>query len=1076
MTSKPPTFKNAEAGDAELSPARKRRKPDPPAPARHDGEQQPNGVKRAAGNQAVQRLARKPTGDELTGAPQHTQTDEGLASLRDYLRRAPAGTAVDERTRAPVEQATGQSLDSARLHTGTPVNDILRALGAPALSVGSRVLLHDKLPSGRMPDVLSHELGHVAQAGGAEPDAGQQLVLGARRNANEQNADALSRAARSGSAGPRPTPVSPNVVQRLGDNPMTDEWVAQMGARMYENQRAEEERHGRWVSSHKERAYPALERQGRPLDAEVQATALLVMQLRGAMFAEAKGLPPNLMERWAVARGAVDVVWSALETGDLDLDPTLADPHRGSFSSFYWSLMSVVLEEERLVEDMRALRQSLNAGQQQQQQQCPGNCHMPTPDYSYSPSFIMQGPPPISGHLRNAIVNVQEAELSEEWSDVIAEFNWATDEMDRVVMNSLPAGSETRQSFEYVKGLLERQQQVQFADPNAVRIPAVFYPEDEFAQAPGADGEPISVAKGIPWQFYLTRRETPAPAPYGGMLVTWSLTDITAPGQPKVNTEKRWGPGEYCPVPGAVFDPPKELFAQLNTKLRFPSGHLYWTMPSGDTWSMPTTEPWSLSDWLTAIGITAAALAIILGTAGYGTPAVIAGVAAIGLSIGATAADLHERSEAGVLTQEDIDRATLSIAVDLASALTLGLGRIVAVSARAARAGALAGRAWFTAQSVATGLEGFQLVVATKDFVKQYQMIQGQAHLTEADRERALSRLVLTGLLTGALMTLSLRGNIADLRAGVPLHIDADVDGTLRVRDPETPDAIDLPVTQESPLLRPHEEPAAGSPAAAVDSPAPVVAPPAPAVAPPAPGPYDHLSITQLRKKLISDPEAAEALRLRYRAMDDVALARYSNDPIAQSVIEARTGFGLASEMTGHGSFTERERYGAMVDTLMSERAALGKDRLTRTILDPERKRTEGGTFGAAQSDIPGLGNETIVGSSPAAGGQRDPLSRFKPDTDAAALPHTHDHAEQRIADQLDVKLQALPEGQRRGTVWMLIEDRPCSACAQGLTQHAEAPGVLRKLSEVYPDVTFEVKNLMNSELLVIKNGQIVNR
>ena len=1074
MTSRPPTFKNAEAGDAELSTARRRRKPDPPAHARRDGEQQPDGVKRSAGNQAVQRLAKKPTGDELTGAPKHEQTEEGLASLREYLRRAPAGAAVDERTRAPVEQATGQSLDSARLHTGTPVNDILRALGAPALSIGSRVLLHDKLPPGRVPDVLAHELGHVAQAGGAEADANQHLALGARGNANEQNADALSRAARSGSAGPRPSPVSPNVVQRLNDGPATDEWVERMGAQIYENQRAKRERHERWVSSHKERASPALARQGRPLDAEVQATAMLVMQLRGAMFAEAKGLPPDLMERWATARGAVDVIWSSIETGDLDLDPTLADPHRGSFSSFYWSLLSVVQEEERLVEDMRALRQSLNAGQQQRQQQCPGNCHMPTPDYSYAPSFLMEGPPPISGDLRNAIVNVQEAELSAGWSRIIGEFNWATVEMDRLVKNSLPADSETRQSFEYVKGLQERQQRVQAADPNAVRVPAVFYPEDEFAQEPGAGGEPISVAKGIPWQFYLTRNATPSY--FGGMLITWSLIDITAPGQPKVNTEKLWRPGEHGPAPEAVFDPPKELFEQLNNKLRFPSGHLYWTMPSGAPGSLQTTEPWSLSDWLDAIGITVAALAIIIGTAGYGTPAVIAGVASIGLSIGATVADLHERSEAGVLTQEDIDRATLSIVVDLASALTLGLGRIASVSARAARAGSLAGRAWFTSQTAAVGLEGVQLVLATKDFIRQYQMIQAQAHLTEADRERALSRLILTGLLTGALMTLSLRSNVADLHVGVPLHIDADPDGTLRILDPEAPGAIDIPVTQESPLLRPHAEPPAGSPAAAAAPPAPLVAPPAPLVGPPAPGPYDHLSIPQLRKKLIFDPEAAEALRLRYRAMDDVALARHSKDPIAQSVIESRTGFGLASEMAGHGSFTERERYGSMVDTLMSERAALGKDRLTRTFFDPERKRTEGGTFGAAQSDIPGLGNETIVGASPAAGGQRDPLSRFKPDTDYDALPHTHDHAEQRIADQLDVKLQALPEGQRRGTVWMLIEDRPCSACAQGLTKHAEAPGVLRKLSELYPDITFEVKNLMNSELLVIKNGQIVNR
>src|SRR6185437_13097897 len=108
---------------------------------------------------------------------------------------------------------------------------------------------------------------------------------------------------------------------------------------------------------------------------------------------------------------------------------------------------------------------------------------------------------------------------------------------------------------------------------------------------------------------------------------------------------------------GSLFpaEVPDALFKKLNNKLVFPSGMLYWRYPNGVAGQLETTEPWSLSDWLGAIGLSLAALALLLSTAGLATPAVLAGlgIGSAALSVGSTLADLSEKSELGILTQED---------------------------------------------------------------------------------------------------------------------------------------------------------------------------------------------------------------------------------------------------------------------------------------------------------------------------------------------------------------------------------------------------------------------------------------
>jgi hypothetical protein len=237
---------------------------------------------------------------------------------------------------------------------------------------------------------------------------------------------------------------------------------------------------------------------------------------------------------------------------------------------------------------------------------------------------------------------------------------------------------------------------------------------------------------------------------------------------------------------------------------------------------------------------------------------------------------------------------------------------------------------------------------------------------------------------------------------------------------------------------------------------------------------YASLSITELRKLLKTDPEAVEALRLRYRAMSPGELKRYTaSDAIAQSEYERMTI--VPKEAEGTGPFSNRDVGDALEQELQRERAASGIPRRTSTPVTPGIK-TEGGTLGTAKTDIPGLENRTFTGRSPQAGGEVNPGSKFPPATDPAVLPQTHGHAEQHLADQLEEALKAIPREQLKGKrVWMLIEQEPCSTCAQGVTDAAEAAGVLRKLSQEFPELTFEIKSLTSNSIIVLQGGVRTN-
>ena len=232
-----------------------------------------------------------------------------------------------------------------------------------------------------------------------------------------------------------------------------------------------------------------------------------------------------------------------------------------------------------------------------------------------------------------------------------------------------------------------------------------------------------------------------------------------------------------------------------------------------------------------------------------------------------------------------------------------------------------------------------------------------------------------------------------------------------------------------------------------------------------APDPYTTMSIAELEKRA-RDPAAALELRKRFEAMTPTELQRYTANPMAQSELAKRKVPYKGA--AGQGNFSSPEMLDKLKQDISTQRAT-GPKRSAASPVQPGIE-TEGGTMGAARTNIPGLDQTAIIGKSPAAGGKVNPDSEFKPQTDYKELPQTHGHAEQSIADQIAAKLKSVPREALQGRkVWILIEQEPCSTCAQGVKNPATARGVLQKLAEMFPELEFEVKNLDSSELLSVK-------
>jgi hypothetical protein len=140
------------------------------------------------------------------------------------------------------------------------------------------------------------------------------------------------------------------------------------------------------------------------------------------------------------------------------------------------------------------------------------------------------------------------------------------------------------------------------------------------------------------------------------------------------------------------------------------------------------------------------------------------------------------------------------------------------------------------------------------------------------------------------------------------------------------------------------------------------------------------------------------------------------------------------------------------------------------------RGRGLGGTAGVGKTDIDGFEGLVLRGASPGAefsGSLITPLmNRAKGMPDV--LRRSAFDAEVDLANQLiaSLKRRGLGESATRGrTLELLIEQKVCNVCRSGLGTEA-GPGILRQLSDRFPELNIIVRARGTNEVLHVRGGR----
>ncbi|WP_412543355.1 DUF4157 domain-containing protein [Longispora sp. K20-0274] len=612
--------------------------------------------------------------------------------------------------------------------------------------------------------------------------------------------------------GPPPGTICPNCHQTA-----QEQWAeAQRRAaqdRQREAERAQAAKRAAWSGMHGEQHESELANQPGSLQDDIDASRRKMVEIRLGLFDSAlrtapRGtlsgaavLTPHMRDTWLAAERASAVIIALLGTGagatvPAEIANRLRGPFVEHFAAVTPALRSLDARDRAVPRPPPLSSPSV----------CPGACHTPTgptapsrpafgdlfggmPAPGPQPSVTLPATPTAPGPrertLDKAVAAVLAAGPAGSWGPVLDHTRWVTNELETLIRSTVGGSAETRDAFEqldYVRALLERQEKFRDQHPDAQKVQAIFYPKHEFTTTTTDQGVRKEIAKGIPWQFYLTH--TPIlDSRYVPVGFEWQLHDLTAPRRDDRTVRTRYqmtaiealgretGPWKD---PSWWKDPPPALFAELNHRDFFPEGHLYWHYPSGKTGSLETTAPKPFLEWLSLIGMAIAVLGSLV-FAPYSTPALVSMALGTGIAVGAKALRLREQAEHGVLRDADVHRFYWELALDVVNAVTMGLGRVAIAAAEAGnlvRAASVA-RGWFVMRSVENAMHVVNVGVITHDFVAQYQAIM-KANMTDDQRRRALAELTVLALGTGALMTLQMRTAMHELGGRPRIIIGTD--------------------------------------------------------------------------------------------------------------------------------------------------------------------------------------------------------------------------------------------------------------------------------------------------------------
>jgi Domain of unknown function (DUF4157) len=966
-----------------------------------------------------------------------------------------SGRPLESGTRGFMESRFGHDFSDVQIHTGSDAAASAKSINAKAYTFGQNVVFGQGQytpGSDQGKRLLAHELTHVIQ---------QNDLITAPK------------------------------IQRWRDGGEDPYEMAQHRRRMREMERERELHNSAWVEMHRSQHEGELALQTRSLRDDITNSELQAMQLRLEIFDRtlASGnrgtfslspgdtLTSDLREKLAQAIQATPVLTALLEVPEISVPAEIMAPISTAYLTYYAVLgntMSALDAQERIFLEFR---QRANGNLRTSHAlQCPGGCHQEMPPISppsilstsnnsgaFAQPTVQSGSHPRLAsidtgpnmlRLTQAKMRLHMAITPANWRTVLEDFRWSTSLLDNLLRARLhqdESNAALIHEFEYTQELLERQQQMHSEHPDALKVNAIFYPKYEFTTRPDEQGVQREVAKGIPWQFYMTR----SPAPDDGRAYAgyeWQLHDITAPirenrtvrTRHQINALEaaiRQGDLARDPLPIDQMDPPAQLFQELNHKDFFAEGMLYWHYPlSGKPGQLETTASRTFGEWLTLIGIGLALLGSLV-FAPFSIPMLLAVGVGTGLTIAGRVHRLGEMEEHDVLSQSDVNHFYWDLSLDIVNALTLGFGRIATISARAGNTlrATSAARAYFVVRRAQIAMDFVNVGVVTYDFVQQYRAIQN-ANMTPEQKQQALASLSMHAVLAGGLTFVQLRSGLHDFNNRSALSIDVD---------PSNPS---LPIADFA-STRAGTEPHVDTANSNINT---------------------ARSRSQNQDRLLNESHHLESIEngLRFEHLDaEIDILRRSSrkaSSIEGYVEEIHIGNGHVWRKRSLDGFWCR--FSNTPSTCLSLGTggidAQGRVNVTEGDLIQMRSRynipPEIDTIALGRTDVPGLQERVFEGGSPRVRQQAAVLHTTQHVAAPSANPQKIEHGEEGVINGFieAMRRSKISPAETEGKTLAIHISKstgPCTTCTQGISNASVPPGIIQQLKILYPGLTIRV-------------------
>jgi hypothetical protein len=363
---------------------------------------------------------------------------------------------------------------------------------------------------------------------------------------------------------------------------------------------------------------------------------------------------------------------------------------------------------------------------------------------------------------------LSNANTADEWKKVRNLFTSYLNGIDKYLAFKLKEKGYQTESAQlaFWSGLSLELDKLKAEHPDAQKVKALFYPKEYIKNEENNDLEPNQVP-GIPFFFYTYYNETEK---------EWVLKDITNPTQIKSNVKS--GTKETYPH--------RELFAQLDSNLRFPEGILFYETPDRIRNTVYTHNRATLSDWLARIGMVTGAFMLAAFTMGAAVPVELA-VLTSGLIISSATLKYLDYREQGMQNTTYAYIELLNIVGALLPLASLSARLVISSSLEVGNTVALQTlKNWYVVPTIlGLGTDAAIITLLAEEGWNEFTAVNQNTKIAPAEKQMMLARITANLLLQGMLAVISVKGAVkqmASLKPGTDIYLDKDFAGETSMR------------------------------------------------------------------------------------------------------------------------------------------------------------------------------------------------------------------------------------------------------------------------------------------------------